>query len=264
MNLSLIWDYLMSLILLEKILDAYFACLPRKTPRPEQVSAARLIAHRGAHDHAHGVIENTLAAFRLAAKAGCWGIELDVHATADQVLVVNHDPTLKRLWGQELTIAKMPFAALRAQVPQIPTLAEVVREFGGRVHLFIELKTPLPEEALVAVLQDLRPVRDYHLLSLNSTCFQLLSQFPKQALLLVAAHNNVGTFCNLSLSQQYGGVLGHYLLITNKFVRRLFAAQQMVGVGFVDSKNSLYRELNRGVSWIFTNRINKISTFLQQ
>ncbi|MDR3502387.1 MAG: glycerophosphodiester phosphodiesterase family protein [Legionella sp.] len=255
----------MSLILLEKMFNAYFALLPRKTPKLEQVSAARLIAHRGAHDHAHGVIENTLTAFRLAAKAGCWGIELDVHATADQVLVVNHDPTLKRLWGRDLTIAEVSFADLRAQVPQIPTLAEVVAEFGGRQHLFIELKAPLHnEDALAAVLHDLTPVTNYHLLSLKDECFQSLSQFPKQALLLVAVHNNVEAFCDLSLSQHYGGVLGHYVLITNKFVHRLFAAQQVVGVGFVDSKNSLYRELNRGISWIFTNQINKITPLLKQ
>lgn len=255
----------MSLILLEKILDTSFALYPRKTPKPEQVSAARLIAHRGAHDHAHGVMENTLPAFRLAAKAGCWGIELDVHATADQVLVVNHDPTLKRLWGRDLTIAELSFAELRAQVPQIPTLAEVVAEFGGQLHLLIELKVPLHNEsALVAVLHDLSPVKDYHLLSLKDECFQCLTRVPKQALLLVAVHNNAEAFCDLSLSQNYGGVLGHYVLITNKLVHRLFAAQQVVGVGFVDSKNSLYRELNRGISWIFTNQINKISPFLNQ
>lgn len=255
----------MSLILLEKMLDAYFALLPRETPKPEQLSAARLIAHRGAHDNAHGVMENTLTAFRLAANAGGWGIELDVHTTADQVLMVNHDPTLKRLWGRELTIAKISFAELRAQVPQIPTLAEVVTEFGGRLHLFIELKTPLHnEEALVAILHDLTPVKDYHLLSLKDECFQCLSQVPKQALLLVAVHNNVEAFCDLSLSQHYGGVLGHYVLITNKFVQRLLAAKQEVGVGFVDSKNSLYRELNRGISWIFTNNIKRISPFLKQ
>ncbi|WP_133136346.1 glycerophosphodiester phosphodiesterase [Legionella rowbothamii] len=255
----------MSLILLEKILDSYFALLPRKTPKPEQISAARLIAHRGAHDHAHGVMENTLTAFRLAAKAGCWGIELDVHATADQVLVVNHDPTLKRLWGRDLTIAEASFADLRAQVPQIPTLAEVVAEFGGKVHLFIELKVPLyNEEALLAVLHELTPVKDYHLLSLKDECFHCLYQVPKKALLLVAVHNNVGDFCDLSLSKHYGGLLGHYVLISNKFAHRLFSAQQVVGVGFVESKNSLYRELNRGISWIFTNQINKISTLLKQ
>ena len=36
------------------------------------------------------------------------------------------------------------------------------------------------------------------------------------------------------------------------------------GVGFIDSKNSLYRELNRGVSWLFTNQAVKLSGYLNE
>lgn len=253
----------MFLGLLEKIVDASFALIPRTRPSPKQMAAARIIAHRGAHDAMHGVRENTLVAFRLAAAVGCWGIELDVHATADQVLVVNHDPNLKRLWGCDLTIAEVDFADLRARIPEIPTLAEVVAEFGQRVHLFIELKFPLKNErALVTILQGLTPIEDYHLLSLTASAFDNLSHVPKHACLLVAVHHNVRQFCELSLKEHYGGVLGHYVLITNNSVRQLLAAHQAVGVGFVDSRYGLYRELNRGISWIFTNSALKINTCL--
>ncbi|HAT9008000.1 TPA: glycerophosphodiester phosphodiesterase, partial [Legionella pneumophila subsp. pneumophila] len=37
---------------------------------------------------------------------------------------------------------------------------------------------------------------------------------------------------------------------------------QHFGVGFVDSKNSLYRELNRGVKWLFTNEAININQYL--
>ncbi|MGC1183032.1 glycerophosphodiester phosphodiesterase [Legionella sp.] len=250
--------------LLEKMIDRYFALIPRGTPNPDQVHAARLIAHRGAHDNVHGVIENTLPAFRLAEKSGCWGIELDVHITADQVLVVNHDSSLKRLWGHDLIIANLNFSDLRAQVPEIPTLAEVVAEFGQRLHLFIELKQPLQdEECLLQILHKLRAKEDYHLLTIDASIVQALSKFPKHALLLVASHNNVRNFCDLSLKEHYGGVLGHYLLLTTKLATRLKAGKQVVGVGFVDSKYSLYRELNKGMHWIFTNRAEQVSLYLQ-
>lgn len=254
----------MLLIFLEKMLDAVFAFIPRPKPSLQQALAAQLIAHRGAYDNALGIKENTLAAFRLAAESGCWGIELDVHRTADQVFVVNHDPTLMRLWGHNVAIAELSFAALRSQVPEIPTLAEVVAEFGQHMHLFIELKIPLQDEkALVTVLHGLIPIQDYHLLSLDASYFYSLSSFPKQAFLLVAVHNNTQRFCDLSLKESYGGVLGHYLLITNKVIQRLLAAQQIVGVGFIDSEYSLYRELRRGIPWIFTNRVNKIKLCLK-
>ncbi|MCE2903067.1 MAG: glycerophosphodiester phosphodiesterase family protein [Gemmatimonas sp.] len=50
-----------------------------------------IIGHRGAAGLAP---ENTLAAFRRACAVGVAGIELDVHLTADSVLVVHHDYAL--------------------------------------------------------------------------------------------------------------------------------------------------------------------------
>jgi glycerophosphoryl diester phosphodiesterase len=43
---------------------------------------ARPIAHRGLHDAAHGIVENTAAAVR-AAVAGNYGIEVDLQISAD-------------------------------------------------------------------------------------------------------------------------------------------------------------------------------------
>lgn len=257
--------YLVLLTVMEKIVDGCVAALPRRKPSPDNINNARLIAHRGAHNNNEGIFENTREAFKLAEKAGCWGIELDVHATADKILVVNHDPTLKRLWGQDIPIAHLTFSALRSLVPEILSLAEVVTEFGGQMHLFIELKTPLQDEdILVQALQSLKPCKDYHLLSLEPVIFSSLSQFPPKSLLLVAVHNNVKAFCDLSIKKHYGGVMGNYLLLTNNRLQQLNEAHQILGVGFVNSKNSLFRELNRGVKWLFTNQAVIMGHYLHQ
>lgn len=50
-----------------------------------------VIAHRGA-SRAHA--ENTLGAFEAAVRMGADGIEFDVRRTADDVMVVHHDPVL--------------------------------------------------------------------------------------------------------------------------------------------------------------------------
>lgn len=253
----------MLLTLAEKMMDTCFAAFPRHKPQLIDVEHARLIAHRGAHDNAHGIIENTHEAFRLAQSVGCWGIELDVHATADNVLVVNHDPTLNRLWKKNFAIADLSFNELREMEPQIPSLNEVVAEYGKDMHLFIELKSPFhSEDILVQALQGLTPGKDFHLLALEAPTLAALSQFPKHAMLLVAVHNNMSQFCELSISSQYGGVMGSYLLLTHKKRMMLNKANQVSGVGFVNSKNSLYRELNRGISWIFTNQAVALSQHL--
>ncbi|MBA2657297.1 MAG: glycerophosphodiester phosphodiesterase [Tatlockia sp.] len=249
----------------EKILDGFFAFFPRKMPSRLHLSEVCLIAHRGAHDNKLEIIENTDAAFARALVLGCWGIEFDVHATADGILVINHDPTLARLWGKNLQISQLNFETLRQLVPQIPTLAEVVERYGKRMHLFIELKAPfVAEEALKEELKSLRPGEDYHLLSLDGSLFSTFKSFSPAVLLLVPVHNNVSKFCNLALQNNYGGVLGHYLLLNNTKVAQLNLAKKRVGVGMVDSRFGLYRELNRGLTWIFSNNVSVLGECIER
>ena len=251
---------------IEKLVDACFAIVPRQRPHPLHANEARLIAHRGAHDEKLNVLENTDAAFKRALDLNCWGIEFDIHACADEILVVHHDPHLNRLWGHNRHIRDLNFPQLRTTVPLIPSLQEVVENYGKKMHLFIEIKMPfyLPE-ILAITLKLLTPCVDYHLLCLDDELFpRLTAYFPKECLLLVPMHNNVNQFYTTSLQQQYGGILGHYLLLGNKQIQGLNAAKQIVGVGFVDSKYSLYRELNRGLRFLFSNHVKEVNEYLKE
>lgn len=60
-----------------------------------------VIAHRGFWNcEQAGYSENTVAALKAAQDEGLWGSEFDVHLTADDVVVVNHDNTVfgKNIW----------------------------------------------------------------------------------------------------------------------------------------------------------------------
>lgn len=99
----------------------------------DRVTAVELIAHRGANREAP---ENTLAAFSAALEIGVEGIELDVHATADGIPVIHHDPVI----GEGRTpIADLSLAAVRSQ-GAIPTLDEAIDLVAGRCRLYVELK----------------------------------------------------------------------------------------------------------------------------
>lgn len=253
----------MLLGLAEKMVDCFFAIIPQPKPSPQQIKQALLIAHRGAHDKSQGIIENTLPAFERAKALGCWGIELDVHSTADGIFVVHHDRNLKRLWHHNVTIDSLTFRELRACAPGIPLLAEVVDLYKQVLHLFIELKAPVKHSGrLQAILKACKAVEDYHLISLEPAFFNPLSFVDSRALLLVAGHNNLRRLCELSLSQHYGGLLGNYLLCSTKIRAQLQQAHQHCGVGFIDSKNTLYRELNRNMTWLFTNKAQQLSQYL--
>jgi len=239
--------------MITQIINTFFARTPRVKPKTGLLKQVKIIAHRGAHDHRQGIFENTHAAFERARQLGCWGVELDVRSTADHVLIVHHDPHLKRLWKQSAWINQLTYQQLHAIAPEVPRLDEVIARYGHQLHLFIELKAPFHDQVVLQkVLSTLLPMKDYHLISLKVDLLARLTAFPVEALLLVPTHYNVGSFCRESLAKPYGGILGHYSLLTARKIAQLRQANQQIGVGFVESKYSLYREVNRGIHWLFT------------
>ncbi len=106
---------------------------------------ARPIAHRGLHDRARGVIENTRGAF-AAAVAGGFAIECDVQLTSDGEAVVHHDFTLGRLTRGSGRLDAMSAADLKT-VPfnetadRIEPLADILALVGGRVPVVVEIKS---------------------------------------------------------------------------------------------------------------------------
>jgi glycerophosphoryl diester phosphodiesterase len=116
------------------------------TPALPEGFLARPFAHRGLHDAAVGVVENSAAAIAAAAEAG-YGIELDVQLSADDVAMVFHDPTLDRLTGETGPVAARDAAGLgrialagAADDGTIPTLPQVLEIVAGRVPVLVEMK----------------------------------------------------------------------------------------------------------------------------
>lgn len=236
--------------------DAVVATLPQPMPDREILSRCRLVAHRGEHDNTH-VMENTLDAFRAARDAGVWGFECDVRWTADCVPVICHDPSPARVFGAKTPVAELTFEQLRAVSPLIPSLEEVVAEFGGRCHLMLEIKSepwarPRQQaDALRDVLAGLEPVSDYHLLSLQTAMFERVGFAPAECCLPVA-ETNIRSMSRQALARGYAGISGHYLLLSESLRQRHAAAGQRAGTGFPASANCLRRELNRGIDWVFS------------
>lgn len=113
----------------------------------------QVFAHRGGCDLGP---ENTIAAFDIGMGTGADGLELDVHLSADGVVVVHHDPTLDRTTDATGPLAARTAAELarvdagyrfvrdgafpfRGTGNGIPTLAEVLRRYPG-VPIIVEMK----------------------------------------------------------------------------------------------------------------------------
>ena len=104
------------------------------------------VAHRGLHDRASGIIENSASAFEAAIIAG-FAIECDVQLTSDGVPVIFHDDDMKRLLGKEGAVADCPAADILAS-PLLDSAAgdcpqkftDFLAQIAGRALLQIELK----------------------------------------------------------------------------------------------------------------------------
>lgn len=239
------------------VADAAAARMPAATPTPTQLQRCRLISHRGEHDNIE-VHENTLAAFRAACDAGVWGIECDIRFTADAVPVICHDTDPVRVFGRGEPVSTLTFAQLRRILPNIPSLAEVIASFAGKMHLMLEVKAedwPRGERhahALRDALSALTPVQDYHVLSLHTPMFDRLAFIPPQACLPVA-ELNVAAMSRYALQRGCAGIGGHYLLLGKRLQDSHARAGQQLGVGFPASRNCFYRQVARGIEWVFSN-----------
>ena len=122
-----------------------FLVSPRIFGRPDKSQLLGVhYAHRGLFDNDTDAPENSLNAMRKAVENG-YGIEFDVQLSKDEVPVVFHDPTLKRMCGVEgnvwdYTLEELRQFTLGDSDQIIPTLEEVLEVVAGKVPLIIEYK----------------------------------------------------------------------------------------------------------------------------
>jgi len=112
----------------------------------------RLVAHRGNSDH---FPENSLQGFQSALDVGACFIETDIQITIDDVAILSHDASLKKITGQNLMVADCYFdeikdlsAAYTSKFDdlfvdfKLTTLTQLCELLEGypKVTLFLEIK----------------------------------------------------------------------------------------------------------------------------
>jgi glycerophosphoryl diester phosphodiesterase len=241
--------------------------IPRSPPTFEQLRDCKIVAHRGFRDEL--TKENTLDAFKKAQRLGAWGIEFDIRWTQDDEPAIHHDLTAQRVFNDPCDISKMTSVELRKRLPDIPFLHEVLREMSGRTHLMIELKgdssllTPKRLAKLESSLKGLHPVLDYHFMGLRADALLACKFVPREALLPIAEFN-VEQLSKEALKHGMGGVTAQYFLLGNRMIRRHHQNHQKIGTGFVTSRSVLFREVNRGVDWVFSDYPDLMVSILKQ
>ena len=138
-------------------------------------SLLRGIAHRGLHNDKY--TENGMNAFSNAVRHDL-PIELDIHLTKDNELVVCHDEDLKKTTGksgiiEDLTLKEIKDNYRLLDGGEIPTLIEVMDFVNERVPLVIELKVykknykALAKKLMEVLKEKVKDKKNYLLISFD-------------------------------------------------------------------------------------------------
>lgn len=135
------------LIIVLAVLAAVYVFLiaPRMINKPDRSKLMGVhYAHRGLFDNDTDAPENSLNAIRKAVEVG-YGIEFDIQLSKDDIPVIFHDASLKRMCGVDgkvwdYTLEELQKMKLANSNQTIPTLEQVLEVVDGKVPLIIEYK----------------------------------------------------------------------------------------------------------------------------
>lgn len=148
-----------------------------------QKKNVKTVAHRGASGLE---LENTCAAFVAAGNRSYFGIETDVHVTADGKFIVIHDDDTLRVSGRELSVEGSGFDRLRQlslvckdgstrtdlRLPSLEEYLSICRRYEKVAVL--ELKNPMEKSVIEGILEECKRFYDLENMIFISFDFQNL------------------------------------------------------------------------------------------
>ena len=237
--------------------------------------ASLFAAHRG------GALlwpENSLLAFRSATAMGADYLELDVHLTRDDEVVVIHDPTLDRTTTgagpvRDRTLAELAPLRLRDRTgaltdEQIPTLDQVVAlAVAGKRQVLLEIKVdaqrrhyPGIEEKVFAVLDRHRFVPFAIVMAFEAETWRRVRRLRPAAragALYSARTLSAGAVeAELQALRQAGVVFVglNQALVNARVATQARLAGLTLGVWTVNERDAIERFIGQGVSVVITDR----------
>ena len=236
-----------------------------------QDPVTQVVAHRG-YWKAPGAAQNSIASLKNAQEAGCWGSEFDVHLTADDVVVVNHDGKIGHTRIQE-----SPFQEVRANTldngEPVATLDEYLDQGAQDTScvLVMEIKPHATKEREDAVIDRcLEAVKAHNLYSPERIVFISFSFYICQRLAQLAPGFTVQYLEGDKSPEEVheagiNGIDYHYMvfMLHPDWVQKAHDLGMSVNVWTVDGSTIAKKMMGLGVDQITTNEPVKMMSLAQ-
>ena len=225
----------------------------------------KMIAHRGMS----GIeLENTCSAFVAAGNRSYFGIETDVHRTADGQFIIIHDDNTKRVAGDEMIVEKTCYETLRAirlvdkdgakgrKDLLMPSLREYIRICKKYEKIAVlELKNhfrPADIDSIIAIIREEEYLENTIFISFdlpNMICIR--ERLPEQkAQFLISEYTD---WLLETLRKEKLDLDIKYVALTKERVDALHAAGIEVNCWTVDTLEDAQRMAEYGVDYITSN-----------
>ncbi len=227
------------------------------------LQAQKICAHRGFWKcEEAGNTQNSIASLRAAQQNGFWGSEFDVHLTADDIVVVNHDPSLNGISIRKNTYKRLLRTRL-SNGESIPSLADYLRQGAqSSCMLVLEIKPQKTVHRTLALAKAcVEELRTFQLLDSSrvmfisfsfEACRWIAEQLPGFGNQYLEGDKDPETVHAAGI----GGIDYHYTVFRRHpdWVERAHALGMDVNAWTVDSKSEMEYLRDLGVDVITTNR----------
>lgn len=252
------------------------------------------IAHRGASGHSP---EHTISAYEKGEAMQADYIEIDLQLTKDQQLIAMHDDTVTRTTDgkgevQQLTLDEIidldagswfneaypASAEVVYEDETVPTLADVLGNFGVDANYYIETKTPekYPNmvKELVATLEEYDLIDDE--LPEGQVIIQSFSEQSLQEVTTLAPSLPLIQLLNKDALKQLDderiaeissyaiGVGVNYEELTDAQIEEFTANGLLIHAYTVNDETEMRELIQRGVTGIFTNYPDRLTNLLEE
>ena len=236
------------------------------TIKIENKGHTQMIAHRGVSSLE---LENTNVAFVAAGNRSYYGIESDVHKTADGRFVIIHDGSTLRVSGDDIEIGKATYETLRSlQLKQrdgkkgrtdlrIPSLAEYLEicKYYGK-DAILELKDAFTAEDIDAICraaEELEYMEHTVFISFKLNNLLLLKErSPKQTVQYLVEHD-IDDALIQELSDRDMGIDAAEYRLTEEIIRKCREKGVVTNTWTVDDPDRARELISWGIDFITSN-----------
>ena len=229
----------------------------------------RMIAHRGLS----GIeMENTCSAFVAAGNRSYFGIETDVHVTADGQFIIIHDDTTKRVGLDDLSVEKSTFETLRSLrlcdrdgkrgrkdlvLPSLPEYTQICKKYE-KVSV-LELKNHMQPQDIDRIIQQIEQegwLAQTIFISFDlSNMIHIREKLPQQKAQYLIEQGAVWPDVLDALSRYNLDLDSDYNLLSQERIQDVHQLGRQVNAWTVDDIKDAQRLIAWGIDYITTNII---------